>query len=137
MRLRMVRPQQRGKPQHLGRILKLTILQIEEAEIEKQLPVIEPQAYRLLVLGQLALMLSHQAIRKPEMIMCQRIVWIAVDHFAMVLNRLGVVFHPQVVVRDRVTDLIIGRGALTAGRRETKRLEEQHYQDAEARAVKD
>ena len=109
----------------------------QKAEIEKQLPVIESQTYRLLVLSQLVLMLSHQAICETEMIMCQRIVWIVVDNLAVALNRFGVVLHAQVVVRDRVTNLIVGRGAFAASRRETERLEDQHYQDAEARAVKD
>ena len=100
------------------------------------MPVIEPQAYRFLVLGQLALMLSHQAICKAEVIMRQSIVWIGADHLAMALNRFGVVLHAQVIVRYRVTNLIIGSGAPAAGRRETERLEDQHYQDAKARAVK-
>src|SRR5215472_5849315 len=99
MRLSMVRSQQRRKPQHLGRIRKLAILEIEKAEIEKELPVLEPQAYRLLVFRKLALMLSHEAICKPEMIMGECIVWIDVDHLEMALNRLRVILHPEVVIR--------------------------------------
>src|SRR5260370_21229048 len=98
MRLGPVRSEQRGQPQHSRRVLRLPAFQVEQPKVEEQLPVVKAKPDRLLILGKLRAMLSDDAVREAQMVVCERVAGILVDHDAMAANSLRVVFHSKEIV---------------------------------------
>ena len=113
--------------QDLGRGIQIPALDIEQAQIEKQLPVAEPEVDRFLILAQFLLMLSGDSVRESQMVVRKRVVGIPSNHLDMTPDRLGVVFHSQEVVGERIADLIAGI-ALLRGLRGRRPLEGQRSQ---------
>src|SRR5579885_4366 len=133
----MIGAEQSGQSQNLGRVLELPVFQVEQAQIQKQLPIVKAETDRLLILGKLVLVLSHQAVGKAEVVMGKGVVRIPVEDFAMKPDSLGIIFHPKVIVGDRIANLLIGRGLFTGSRRKGGRLENQYYQDGQSRTITD
>src|SRR5579862_8120835 len=79
-------------------------------------------------------MLSDDAVGKTEMIMGERVAGIVVDDDAMAADRLGVVFHAQKVVCQRIANLLVIRAVPGAGARADRQLENQRDQNQKTNA---
>src|SRR5208282_3620327 len=84
---------------------------------------------RLLILGEFLAMLSDDAVGEAQVVMCQRVGGIVVDNYAMTADCLGVIFHTQKVVRQRIANLLVVRTAFGASPRADRRLEYQRDQN--------
>ena len=62
MGFRAVGAEQGRELQHLHRLVDVSRFEVEQSEIQKQLPVIEAKIDRVAILGELLLMLPHQAV---------------------------------------------------------------------------
>jgi hypothetical protein len=109
----------------LSRALGLTAFKIEQAEVQEQLPVVEAKLDRLLILGEFLAMFADDAISKSQMIMRKRVAGIVLDDDAMAFDRLGVVFHTEEIVGERIANLLVGRIVVGAGARPDRQLENQ------------
>src|SRR6202030_4019457 len=107
MRLGPIRSEQRRQPQHLSRVLGLTAFEIEQAQVQEQLPVVEAKLNRLLILGEFLAMLANDAIGKSQMIMRERVTRVVLDDDAMAFDRLGIVFHAEEIVGERIANLLV------------------------------
>src|SRR5208282_2834245 len=89
---------------------------------------------RLLILGEFLSMLSDNAVREAQVVVCERVGGIVVDNYAMTADCLGVIFHAQKVVRQRIANLLVVRTAFGASPRADRRLEYQRDQDQKTNA---
>ncbi len=128
MRLGTVPSKQRGQPQHSSRVLGLATFEVEQAEVQEQLPVVEAKLNRFLILGEFLAMLADHAVRKSQVIVRERVAGVVVDDGAMAFDRLGIIFHAEKIVRERIANLLVGRIALGAGARADRQLENQRNQ---------
>src|ERR1700719_1599343 len=117
MRLGPIRSEQRRQPQHLSRVLALPAFEIEQAEVQKQLPVVEAKLNRLLILGEFLAMLADDAVRKSQVIVRERVAWVVFDYDAVAFDRLGIIFHAKEIVGERIANLLVGRIAVGGGTR--------------------
>src|SRR6185437_3515026 len=62
MSLSLLRRQQSCQPQHFGRALELAVFQVDQAQVEKHLPVVKSQVDRSAVFAQFVPMLSGDAV---------------------------------------------------------------------------
>src|ERR1039458_9740604 len=134
MRLGPFRSEQRRQPQHLSRVASLPVCEVEQAEVQEQLPVIEAETNRLLILGKFLAMLSDDAVRETQMVVRERVGGIVVDNDAMAADCLGIIFHPQKVISQRIANLLVVRTAFGAGPRADRRLEYQRDQNQKTNA---
>src|SRR5580700_6226366 len=125
MRLGPVRSEQRRQPQDLSRVLGLAAFEIEQAKVEEQLPVVEAKLDRLLILGEFLAMLANDSIGKSQVIMRERVAGVVLDDDAMAFDRLGVIFHAEEIVSERIANLLVGRIVVGAGARADRQLENQ------------
>src|ERR1700722_17306263 len=109
MRFRPIGSEQGSQPQNLGRVARLPAVEIEQAEVEEQLPIVEAKLDRLLILGEFLTMLADDAISESQMIMSERVAGIILDHDAMAADGLGIIFHAQEIVCQRIANLLVGR----------------------------
>src|ERR1700722_16775611 len=125
MRLWLLRSEQRRQPQHFSRVASLSGFEIEQSEVKEQLPVVEPEIDRLLILGEFIAMLPDDAVRKTQVIVCERVGRIVADHHAMARDRLAVVFHPEKIVCGWIANLLVVGIGFGTGTRADRRLEYQ------------
>src|ERR1700722_1407734 len=125
MRLGPIRSEQCRQPQHLSRVLGLPAFEIEQAEVQKQLPVVEAKLNRLLILGEFLAMLTNNSIGKSQMIVRKRVAGVVFDYDAVAFDRLGIIFHAKEIARERIANLLVGRIAVGAGTRADRQLENQ------------
>src|ERR1700732_2779169 len=111
MRLGPIRSEQGSQPQHLGRVSRLPAVEIEQSEVQKQLPIVEAELDRLLILGEFQAMLADDAVRESQVIVSERVARIVFYYDPMAADGLGVVFHAQEVVCERIANLLVGSTA--------------------------
>ena len=97
---------QSGEPQDLHRGILISRLEIEQSEVQEQLPVVEAEIDRILILRKLLLMLSHQAVSEPQVIVGERVVGMFLDHELMAADGFRIIFHSKKIVGQRITDFI-------------------------------
>src|SRR5208337_4608384 len=134
MRLGSLRSEQGGQPQHLSRVSRLSAFEIEQAEVQEQLPIVEAEADRFLILGEFLAMLADDAVRETQMIVCERVAGIVVDHYAMTADCFRIIFHAQKIVSQRIANLLIVRTVFGARARADRRLEYQRDQSDKTNA---
>src|ERR1700686_3964805 len=134
MRLGPIRSEQRGQPQHLGCVSRLPAVEIEQAEVQEQLPIVEAKRDRLLVLGEFLTMLADHAVRESQVIVSERVAGIVLYYDAMAFDGLGVVFHAVEIVCEWIANLLVGSTAPGAGAGADRRLENQRDQWNQANA---
>src|SRR5579862_4736045 len=120
--------EERGQSQHLGGVARLPGVEIEQTEIQKQLPIVEAKLDRLLIFGEFLPMFADDAVSKPQVIVRERVAGIVFNQDAMAANGFRVVFHAQEIVCQRVADLFVGRTAFGAREGADRRLENQRNQ---------
>src|SRR5260370_24835882 len=98
MGLGTVGSEQRGEAQNVGRLARLAGIEVEQAEVQEQLPVIETETDSFLILGELEAMLADDAVGETEMVVGERVGGIVGDDDAMAANGLAIVFHPEEIV---------------------------------------
>src|SRR5258708_15109508 len=79
-------------------------------------------------------MLADHTVSKSQVIVSERVAGIVFYNDAMTFDCLGVVFHAQEVVRQRIANLLVGSTAPGAGAGADRRLENQRYQCNQANA---
>src|SRR5579862_6152003 len=120
--------EERGQSQHLGGVARLPGVEIEQTEIQKQLPIVEAKLDRLLIFGEFLPMFADDAVSKPQVIVRERVAGIVFNQDAMAANGFRVVFHAQEIVCQRVADLFVGRTAFGGRAGADRRLENQRNQ---------
>src|SRR6266404_3951263 len=129
MRLGAFRSEQRREPQHLRRVASLPGFEIEQAEVQEQLQVVETETDSLLILGEFLAMLSNDAVGEAQVIVRERVGGIVVNNYAMTANGLAVVFHPEKIIGEWIANLLVVGSRFGAGVGDGRRLENRPDHD--------
>lgn len=94
-----------GLFQRIDRFSEISLLKVGKTQIEKEVPLFEPEPRRLQILVKLVRSASGHVICETQMIMGERIPWFGFQKLAMEEDSLRVVFATESIIRSRIADL--------------------------------
>src|SRR5689334_24824948 len=68
---------------------------VSESQVQIQIPIVKAQSYSLAIFVDFFRITARHAVSKTQMVMCQRVVWMQVQHMEMQLDCSCVVFESE------------------------------------------
>ena len=106
----------------------MAIIGVEQAEVQEELPIIETESDSFIVLIKLIPMVADGAVSKAEMVMSEGVAGIVLDNLAMAPDGVGIIFHSEIIIGERITDSLIAVRRI-AGMCQRRPLAARSYKD--------
>src|SRR5258705_12863055 len=113
MRFGMIRSEQDSSLQRFHRLRPVVLTQVSEAQVQKQIPLVEAEPCRCKIFGDLVCFTLGHTVCKTQVIMRERIVVVRAQNFTMQCYRCGIILEPKRKISIDVAYLFFRGGGPT------------------------